>query len=88
MTQPNADGPTPSSVAGPATTTAPVAKNGPMVIGVFGPEQNLTAMVRMPGGKTVTVNRGQRLRGKQVVRIDTDGLVLAQGGREERLALP
>ena len=88
MTQMNAGGTPPPNVASKATTRVPMSKNRPMVIGIFGPENDLTALVRLPGGKTTKVQRGERLTGKQVVRIDSEGLVLARGGREERLALP
>lgn len=88
MTQQSAGGVTPPKVAGLATQSADLARHHPVVIGVFGPENAMSAMVLMPNGKTESVQRGQRIKGKQVVRIDKDGVVLAHNGREERLPLP
>lgn len=88
MTQNTTGGATPPNAASLATNRVDLSLNTPMVLGVFGPENGLSALVRLPGGKTRTLQTGERLNGKRVVRIDTDGVVLAQGGREERLALP
>lgn len=88
MTQSNPGGATPPSVAGPATVQADLPSQKPFVLGIFGPEQNLAALIRLPNGRTKTFHRGDRLNGRQIVRIDTDGVVVASGGREDRLALP
>ncbi|MBB96262.1 MAG: hypothetical protein CML68_16925 [Rhodobacteraceae bacterium] len=88
MTQASSGGATPPSVAGPATQSADLSRNQPVVIGIFGPANALNAMVRLPGGRTVTVAPGEKLRGRQVLAIDDHGVILAQGGRQERLSLP
>ncbi|WP_428928648.1 hypothetical protein [Marinibacterium sp. SX1] len=88
MTQTNAGGTTPPNVAATATQSVPLSRNHPMVIGIYGPENALSALVRLPNGKITTVRPGERLRGRQVLAIDSKGLILAHNGRQERLALP
>ncbi|MAC78958.1 MAG: hypothetical protein CML66_12935 [Rhodobacteraceae bacterium] len=88
MTQQSTGGPTPPKVAGLATQSVDMARHHPVVIGVFGPENRMSAMVLMPNGKTEEVGVGQRIHGKQIVSIDKDGVILAHNGRAERLPLP
>lgn len=88
MTQETSGGATPPSVAGPATETVVLPRNTPMVIGIFGPDQGLSAMIRMPNGRITTVHRGDKVNGRQVVRIDAKGVVVVAHGREDRFAMP
>ena len=88
MTQPNPGGTTPPSVAAPATERAVVPANAPMLIGIFGPENGLSAMIRMPGGRIHEVQAGQKLKGRQVLAIDAGGVILRKGNDEERLSMP
>ena len=58
------------------------------VIGVFGPEKALQALIRMPDGQIQKVSRGTRLGSGLVTGIDATGLILARGSDTRRLTLP
>jgi type IV pilus biogenesis protein PilP len=58
------------------------------LLGLFGPEGDMRALVRMPGGRVVRVSTGVRLKGGNVVAIDADGLVLLKRGKTQRFTMP
>lgn len=88
MTQTNAGGNTPPSVAQRATRKVDIDLGAPMLIGIFGPEDGLSAMVRLPGGRIRKVRRGERLMGRRVTGIDADGVSWTGSGTSNRLTLP
>ena len=88
MTSPNPAGNTPASVAERATTQGALRLSEITVIGIFGPETALEALVRLPGGAIERVRRGTRLRRGVVAGIDARGLMLRRGTRTDRLSLP
>lgn len=81
-------GKTPANVADLATHSQSLDLKGLTLLGVFGPTDTLSALVRMPGGRTKTVSAGDKLGSGTVVGIDVDGLMLSQFGQTQRLALP
>ncbi|KIC10148.1 hypothetical protein RA19_12955 [Leisingera sp. ANG-M1] len=82
-----ADG-TSAKVAGLATQDNAVNRSNLSLLGLFGPEDSLTALVRLPSGRTRKVTRGSRLSSGRVVAIDAQGLVLNSNGETRRLAIP
>ncbi|MBY6054885.1 hypothetical protein KUV26_00410 [Leisingera daeponensis] len=79
---------TSAKVAGLATLTNAVNRNNLSLLGVYGPEDSLTALIRLPSGRTRTVTRGTRLSQGQIIAIDAHGLVLNQRGETKRLMMP
>lgn len=81
-------GGTTAKVAQHATQKSRLAPNSMNLLGVFGPSDDLSALVRMPGGRTKKVSRGSRVGRARVVAIDSEGLLLQKGGATERMAIP
>lgn len=81
-------GKTPANVANLATSSQGLDLKGLTLLGVFGPTDTLSALVRLPGGRTKTVQSGDKLGSGTVLGIDVDGLMLSQFGQTQRLSLP
>ncbi|WP_264213123.1 hypothetical protein [Leisingera thetidis] len=79
---------TSAKVAGLATQNNAVNRSNLSLLGLFGPEDSMTALIRLPSGRTRAVTRGTRLSQGQVVAIDAQGLVLNQRGETKRLLMP
>lgn len=79
---------TSAKVAGLATQTNAVNRSNLSLLGLYGPENSMTALVRLPSGRTRAVTRGTRLTQGQVVAIDAQGLVLNHRGETKRLVMP
>jgi len=79
---------TSAKVAGLATQDNAVNRSNLSLLGVYGPEESLTALVRLPSGRTRKVTRGSRLSSARVVAIDAQGVVLSAQGETRRLAMP
>lgn len=88
MTSPVKPGNTPANVASLATRPHDLDLNDLTLLGVFGPSDALTALVRLPGGRMKRVKTGDRLGSSVVMGIDTDGVMLAQHGQTRRLSFP
>ena len=58
------------------------------LLGLFGPDRDMRALVRMPGGRVIRVETGTRLNGGTVSAIDADGLILQKRGKTRRIAMP
>ncbi|UTS80075.1 MULTISPECIES: hypothetical protein [Phaeobacter] len=82
------NGKTPANVAGHATQKDALRRNRLSLLGLFGASNNLSAMVRMPSGRTQVVTRGSRLSGGEVIAIDADGLILQKNGKAARIEMP
>lgn len=78
--------PTPPKVAQLATQA--VALDRTALIGVFGAEKNLRAMILLPRGNTQTVSLGDRVIGGTVVAIGLDKLVLVRSDGQHVMRLP
>ena len=71
-----------------ATIRVDLDRSGPILLGIFGTEDALHALVRLPDGTVVQVGRGEKLGNRDVVGIDAQGIVLARGAHATRLPLP
>lgn len=88
MTNKTASVATPEKVARLATQNIQMDPAGAMLIGVFGPEEALSALVRLPGGRIRRLARGTRFQGGQVAGVDAGGVSLVKGAKTRRLTLP
>jgi len=88
MGNPSPAGSTPANVANMATQSGMLNRNSISLIGVFGPEQNMQALVREPSGKVLRVSQGSRLNAGRIMGIDAKGVMLSRNGRIEHLPLP
>lgn len=79
---------TSAKVAGLATQSNAVNRRNLSLLGLYGPEDNLTALLRLPSGRTRKVQRGSRLPEGRVVAIDAKGLVLSSRGGTQLLEMP
>lgn len=77
---------TPDNVAEFATQTD-VLRTGLALLGLFGPEDNLKALLRMPSGRIREITLGTRLSQGTVIAIDHNGLVLSKGNSTHRLTV-
>ncbi|MEP2716448.1 hypothetical protein [Pseudophaeobacter sp.] len=79
---------TPALVASKATQSRALPKSGLSLLGLFGAEGNMQAMVRLPSGRVKTVKPGSRVAQGKVLGIDANGLVLESAGRTQRITMP
>lgn len=77
-----------ATVAGHATQPGAMNRSATTLLGIFGPERNLEAMVRTPGGSIRKVKTGATLPAGKIVAIDHKGLLLEKGGETVRLVIP
>lgn len=58
------------------------------LIGLFGPAHAMQGLLRLPSGKTVTVQTGAQISALgRVVAIDAEGLVIDQNGTLARMPI-
>lgn len=86
MTQTRSE--TPMRVAKEATQANAMPRKGLSLLGLFGAENALSAMVRLPNGRVKTVQTGSRIAQGRVLGIDAQGLVLEKSGRNHRIEMP
>ncbi|SDD98335.1 hypothetical protein [Ruegeria marina] len=77
-----------SKVSSAATQAADIQRNALTVLGIFGPADDMRALVRLPGGKVEQVAPGDRLRAGEILAIDDEGLMLRHGGQTQRVSIP
>lgn len=71
-----------------ATRRVEVDTKGPILLGLVGTEEALSALIRLPDGTVQRVDAGDRLGDRDVVvGIDSDGVVLTRGPFTNRLRL-
>lgn len=80
--------PTTASVAREATERRVLRLNQINLVGVYGTASQRRALVRLPSGRFVSVEVGDRLDGGQVAAIGADSLSYTRGGRSETLRMP
>ncbi|MBJ6373298.1 hypothetical protein JF290_17360 [Sedimentitalea sp. CAU 1593] len=88
MANPSDSSQTPASVGDIATQRRALQRGDLELIGLFGPTNDLSALLRKPGGGIARVKAGDKLSAGQVIAIDESGLVLEKNGRTRRLSLP
>lgn len=77
-----------SRVAQIATQQGAMNTSGFNLLGVFGPENDMRALVRSSGGRVREIKRGERIAGGTVAAIDHKGLLVLQHGETRRLPMP
>lgn len=88
MTNNSPAGAPPGNAAEHATQSDVLTHGKLNLLGVFGTDNDLQALVRLPGGRVRRVAKGARLVAGKVVAIDAGGLMLLKGRRSTRIALP
>lgn len=58
------------------------------LLGLFGDQDNLRALVRLSNGRIKTVALGSRVERSTVMGIDAKGIVLEKSGRTQRIEMP
>ncbi|SFC72010.1 hypothetical protein [Tropicimonas isoalkanivorans] len=81
-------GTTPAAVARRATLERAIALNKVSLIGVYGSSNQRRALVRLPSGKYLKVQVGDRLDGGRVAAIGNNELQYSKGGRSVTLKMP
>ncbi|EEE38978.1 hypothetical protein RKLH11_2824 [Rhodobacteraceae bacterium KLH11] len=77
-----------TTVASAATQRGALKKNSVSVLGVFGPQSELQALMRLSSGRVKKVKPGSRVGSGKVVAIDVEGVVLRQSGQNRRIDIP
>lgn len=75
-------------VARMATRTRGLNRGNTDLIGVFGPQNNMSALIRNRNGEVRRVERGQNLPIGRVIAIDKDGMMVEKNGTARRMTLP
>lgn len=88
MASNNGRGRTPEQVAKAATSSRVLNSGGLSLLGVFGADGAMQALVRHPGGRVQKIKTGSRFGFGKVIAIDKDGLMVAQNGQARRIAMP
>ncbi|WP_292291439.1 amidophosphoribosyltransferase [Marivita sp.] len=83
-----AQNPTPPRVARQATQTTSDLGGALTLLGTFGPQDDPNALLKLRGGKTTTVSRGDRVQGQTVVAIEDGRVALARNGTAHWLEMP
>ncbi len=77
-----------STVNSAATQKGVLSKSSASVLGIFGPKNDLRALVRLSSGRVKKVKRGSRFGTGTIVAIDEHGIMLQQSGQTTRIAIP
>lgn len=80
--------PTSATVGKEATVRSTFSKRRMSLVGVFGTASARRALVRMPSGRYVTVEKGDRLSGWKVSAIGESSLRINKGSKNEVLRMP
>ena len=71
-----------------ATHEAALKTNRLALIGLFGPQDAMQGLVRLPSGRTQTVSAGEKLSSLgRIVAIDAEGLLIDRDGEVGRLPI-
>ena len=81
-------GETPAKVAQMATKSHVLNNAALSLLGVFGAEGHMQALVRHPGGRIQKIKPGSRIALGRVVAIDKDGLMVERNGQARRVGMP
>lgn len=76
------------TVAKAATTSAPIPRSKPMLLGIFGSSEDPSALIRLPSGKVAQVTKGDRLGPDTVLAVAEDAVILKRGNKAQRLTMP
>ncbi len=84
----NSNATTSATAAAAATESADISRRSLALIGVFGPERDRYAMVRLPNGQMKRVRAGDALGSARIAGISANSVQIASGGRTTTLAMP
>lgn len=79
---------TPDNVAEMATQSHALTRGRTDLIGLFGAQDQMSALIRTPGGSIQRVSVGETLSIGRVVAIDDKGIMVTKNGQNRRLTLP
>lgn len=79
---------TPPQVAQQATQTTHDLGGALTLLGTFGSQSDLQALLKLRNGKTATVSRGDSVNGQTVVAIEDGRVALARNGTARWLDMP
>jgi hypothetical protein len=79
---------TPAQVAQEATQTTNDLGGAVTLLGTFGSQSEPHALLKLRGGKTTAVSRGDTIAGQTVVAIEEGRVALARNGIARWLAMP
>ena len=79
---------TPPQVAQEATTQTDDLGGAVTLLGTFGAENDPHALLKLRGGKTTTVSRGDSVNGETVVAIEEGRVALSRNGTAHWLEIP
>lgn len=79
---------TPPHVARHATIQAPLDQHQLILLGIFGAESDLKALLRLPDGDIRRVETGDQVQGVTVLAIAPDHIAMGQGSVSRRLRIP
>jgi Tfp pilus assembly protein PilP len=81
-------GETPAKVAQMATKSHVLNNTTLSLLGVFGSDGDMQALVRHPGGRVEKIKTGERIVLGRVLAIDKDGLMVERNGQARRIGIP
>lgn len=79
---------TPPLVAQHATRTISDLGGAVTLLGIFGSQSDLHALLKLRGGKTTTVTRGDIVNGQTIVAIEESRIAMARNGTARWLDMP
>ncbi len=77
-----------TTAAAAATQNVNLARRGVTLIGVFGPESDRYAMVRLSNGSVQRIKAGDQVQGAHVAAVGASTVQFANNGRTTTLAMP
>ena len=77
-----------ATVESAATQKGALNKSTMSVLGVFGPQSEMRALMRLSSGRVKEVKLGSRVSSGTIVAIDAEGVMLRQSGQTKRIAIP
>jgi hypothetical protein len=78
----------PPLVAQPATRTNRDLGGAVTLLGIFGSQSDPHALLKLRGGKTTTLSRGDVVNGETVVAIEEGRIALSRNGTARWLEMP
>ncbi len=71
-----------------ATQSAALPRRAPTLIGIFGPDNDLTALVRLPSGDIARLRPGDMLDRGTITAIAPDRVIVQTGPQTDSLRFP
>lgn len=71
-----------------ATSKDVLDRRGADVIGLFGTQGHMSALIRLSSGTIKRVEVGEKIGFNRIVAIDEQGVIISRNGHNQRLSLP